>query len=562
MQPDQSQSATSSQPLARGRDLARATSVVSLLTTASRVLGLIRDMVVASFFGAGMVSDAFFVAFKVPNLLRRLVAEGSLTTAFVPIFSEELHHSKDRARYAVRSTTGFSLIITSILAILGMIYSAEITAVFAPGFAADPDKGALAASLMRLMFPYVIIVSLLALAASILNCLGYFALPALAPIDLNITAIVAVLLIAPFLDEPLRIYALAWSVLAGGIVGLLPQTALLRKLSFPMVPASPFRSEPVRKLCKLMLPAVLSASVYQLMIFINTSLASLLPEGSVSWLFYADRLFQFPLGVFSLAVASALLPALAGFAARRDEASLSHHLHLALGWNSFITIPSTVGLMMLSLPLIRTIFEHGTFGPEDTAPTAAALSAYCIGLWATSSQSILVRVFLAKKNSLIPALVSCGTIAINIFLALALMGGTTQPAASAFARSIIQAVDLLGVARMGHVGLALAGSLASFASLILLAALLPRLSTQLHWRSIVTDCLRSSVAAAAMGLLLFGISALGIGDFFEILLGVTLGASTYLGTSLLLKDPYAHQGLAFLRANATQFFARRRNTRG
>ncbi|MCB0345512.1 MAG: murein biosynthesis integral membrane protein MurJ, partial [Bdellovibrionales bacterium] len=336
---------TNSAPPAATSKVARATGVVSLMTLLSRILGLIRDMAIAGFFGAGRTTDAFFVAFKVPNLLRRLVAEGSLSTAFVPIFVEEREKSHEASREAVGAVTSFTICLTGFLTILGMIFAEEITLLFAPGFATEPEQVVLSSELLRLMFPYIVLVSALALAASILNSLGKFALPALAPALLNVVMIFAVFAVAPYLDEP--VFALAWAVLGGGILALLPQLMLLKKLGLELHFRNPLKSDAVRRLLKLMLPSILSASFYQFMVFINTLLASMLVEKSVSWLFYADRLFQFPLGVFSLAVATAVLPELSRHAARKNYTALNYQLTVALRWMTVVTIPATVGLMVL-----------------------------------------------------------------------------------------------------------------------------------------------------------------------------------------------------------------------
>lgn len=516
--------------------VARATGVVSLMTLLSRVLGLVRDMAIANYFGAGKATDAFFVAFKVPNLLRRLVAEGSLSTAFVPIFVEERERSEDQSHRAVGAVTSFTMLLTGTLTVLGIVYASEITLLFAPGFATDPSQVKLSADLLALMFPYVILVSALALASSILNALGKFAMPALAPALLNVAMIAAVLLVSPQLEDP--VFALAWSVLVGGVLALLPQLALLRRLGLGLHFRNPLKSPAVARLLRLMLPSILSSSFYQFMVFINTLLASMLAAKSVSWLFYADRLFQFPLGVFSMAVATAVLPSFSRHAARKDYTALNRQLTAALRWMTVITVPATVGLIVLSEPIISAIFEHGRFGAEDRIETAASLCAFAIGLWSVSCQSLIVRGFLAQKNSLIPSLVACASILLNIVIAFMLMGPAARVPEEGLGRAIAALQEAVYVFALGHVGLALAGSLSSMISVVALMALLPRVQIHVNLASLGLALAKTLTASAAMGLVLWAALDLIPGNALAtVLTAVPAGllvfilASTALGLS-------------------------------
>jgi len=524
----------------RRTGLAKATGIVGSLTLVSRVLGLVRDIVVAMFFGAGFATDAFFVAFKIPNLLRRLVAEGSLATAFVPIFTDHLDESDESGRKAFGAVSSFTLLLTLVLTILGVLYAPEIADFFAPGFAKHPEKKELAASLLRIMFPYVILVSILALASSALNALGVFAGPAAAPAILNVALITSVLFLREHFEQP--IYALAWAVLAGGVLALLPQLVLLHRRGFALHFRSPFRSEPVRRLLFLMLPSVVSASVYQIMVFINTLLASMLEEGSVSWLYYADRIFQFPLGVFSIALATAVLPSFSRLVSQGKNEEFSAQLSQTLSWVSFITIPAAAGLIVLAEPMVRTFYEHGLFDSESSLKTADALWAYALGLWSISVHTVLVRAYLANKNTKLPAYVSCISIAANICLACALMGPTASLAEGStpdggFAGLITSLQQSLSLYPLGHVGLALASSLATFLSAAALLALLPRLGVRVLMGGFFFSALRALAGSLVMvGVLTQVRDSVG-SDLLILLICVPVGALTYAACSFLLKTP-------------------------
>lgn len=519
----------------RKTGLARATGTVAALTLVSRVLGLLRDIIVAVYFGAGFATDAFFVAFKIPNLLRRLVAEGSLATAFVPIFTDNLSKSDESGREAFGSIASFTLLLTLTLSILGIYFSPEIADFFAPGFAQDPDKRELAASLLRIMFPYVVLVSLLALSSSALNALGVFAGPAAAPALLNVALIISVLTMRDYFEQPID--SLAWAVLAGGVLALIPQLILLAKRGFALKFLSPFGSPAVKELLTLMLPSVISASVYQIMVFINTLLASLLSEGSVSWLYYADRIFQFPLGVFSIALATAVLPSFSRLVSEGKDEAFAHQLSHTLSWVSFITIPASVGMIVLAQPLVSSFYEHGLFDSGSSKNTASALWAYAVGLWSISVHTVLVRAFLAKKNTTLPAVVACVSISLNILLACALMGPAVVEPSTRFAELIVQAQQALAFFSLGHVGLALAGSLTTVLSAACLVLLLPRLGISLHFGVFSLALLRSLLASALMALSVSTVASMIDSSILTLVICVPLGALVYAAASFSLKSP-------------------------
>ena len=519
-------SAPKNSSLSSSKSILKAGMSVSIATLASRILGLGRDIVIASIFGAGMATDAFFVAFKIPNLLRRLVAEGALSSVFVPLFTEELHKGEAQAKRALAQVSGFCLLLTTSLCLLGIFFAPELTQLFAPGFGEGSQRAILAESLLRLMFPFIVLVSLLALASGALNALGIFGLPAFAPAILNFVMISMTLGCLGLFEEP--IFALASSVLLGGALSLLPQLYLLRKHGFPLRFESPFRKPLVRRLIRLMFPAFLSASVYQIMVFINTLLASLLEEGSVSWLYFADRLFQFPLGVFSIALATAILPALSQASASGNLEQMKKQLTTALRLVSFVTVPAATGLIILSEPIVRVIYEHGTFQTSSTIKTAQALSAYSLGLWSISSQTIIIRAFLAQKNTLLPAIASVVAIALNIIVALALMGEPIGETNSYLAELLSSIATSINFIPLGHVGLALAGSITSFISLSLLLCCLQRVQLSLDWEQWLTSFWKAALASALMGLALYPLQNYFIlPRLLVVLIGVPLGIIVY-----------------------------------
>jgi putative peptidoglycan lipid II flippase len=526
--------------------LARASGIVAAMTLASRILGMLRDMVIAFVFGAGFATDAFFVAFKIPNLLRRLVAEGSLATAFVPLFSDELAKSHEDALLALRQVATFTFLLTVCLTIIGMFFAAELTAFFAPGFIANPEKFELARKLLVVMFPYVVLVSTLALASGVLNTLGVFAWPAAAPAILNVCLIGAVLIFGDSFEP--KVMVLAYGVLLGGVCALVPQIVSLKNFGFSIRFSNPSAAPVVRKLGRLMLPSVVSASVYQLMVFINTVLASLLQEGSVSWLYYADRLFQFPLGVFSIAVGTALLPALSRAAANDDQNEFVSNLKRAFSWVSYITIPASVGLILLARPLASSIYFRGSFSENDLLQTSAALCAFAVGLWSISCHTILVRCYLAKKNTSLPALVACLSIGINFVLALCLMGPPLDGETSNASSLILAIQSYLPTYHFGHLGLALSGSLASFFNFYILLVLLRKVSVSLPLRSILRDAISSIIASIIMGLVLINLPTFSsVHIVLTLLLKVILGVITYLSITNLLRIPAALELLSLVK---------------
>ncbi|MBN2398290.1 MAG: murein biosynthesis integral membrane protein MurJ [Deltaproteobacteria bacterium] len=453
----------------------KAAWVVGLSTLLSRVFGFIRDVVVAGFFGAGLATDAFFVAFRIPNLLRRLFAEGSLTIAFVPVFTEHLKkRSKEEALELASAAFTLLSIVLALVSVAGILLSPWIVMVMAPGFSDVPDKYALTVFLTRLMFPYIFFISLVALCMGILNSLRHFAAPALAPVVLNICMIASVFALKDLFAEP--ILSLAVGVMAGGILQLAMQFPFLIKVGARLKPSFRFGHPGIRRIGVLMLPAVFGAAVYQANVFIGTILASLLPGGSVSYLYYADRVVELPLGVFAIAVGTAALPSFSEQAAERDYENLKRTISFSLRLILFVTIPAMAALIVLRVPIISVLFQRGQFDVASTLPTAQALLYYSVGLWAFSCIRVIVSAFYALQDTRTPVKIAVVALLVNVAASVALMFP------------------------MKHNGLALATSIASAVNIIVLAVILERKVGQFLQRDFWVSVSRTTLASAVMTL--------------------------------------------------------------
>ncbi|OLD67982.1 MAG: murein biosynthesis integral membrane protein MurJ [Candidatus Rokubacteria bacterium 13_1_20CM_70_15] len=368
------------------RQVVRALGSIGSATLVSRVVGFVRDIVVALVFGAGPVTDAFFVAFRIPNILRRLLAEGALSTAMIPVFSEYfVTQSRPEVLRMLRAVLALALVALGVTALLGIATAPWLVTAIAPGIAEDPARGGLAVLLTRVMFPYVVLVGLAALAAGALNAQGRFFASALGPAVQNVGMILAISLLASRVDPP--ILSLAIGVLLGGIGQLLVQLPSLRRSGLLVLPGSQFRHPA--------LAAVFGLAAVQVMVFVNTLLASLLRPGSISYLYYADRVMEFPLGVFGIALASASLPVMARQAAARETRAVADTLNFSLRLAAYIALPAMAGLVVLRAPIVRVLFERGKFGPAETAATADALAWYAIGLAGFAGSRITAQVFYA-----------------------------------------------------------------------------------------------------------------------------------------------------------------------
>lgn len=424
------------------------------LTLVSRVLGFVRDMVIAGFFGANAATDAFFVAFKIPNFLRRLFAEGTFAQAFVPVLSGcRETQGDDAARAFIARVGGSFALILALLTGLGMVAAPVLIWLFAPGFHGHPEQYDLSVDLLRITFPYLFFICLTALAGSILNTWNHFAVPAFTPVLLNLCMIMATVWLAPHLDQPIQ--ALAIGVFAAGALQLAFQLPALKRLGLLPRPRIDFRDAGVRRLLQLMAPAIFGASVGQLNLLINTLIASLLATGSISWLYYSDRLVEFPLGIFGVGLGTVILPHLSKSQARRDPGDFSRSIDWALRWLLLIGLPAALGLILLAEPLMYTLFQYDQFTQEDARMAARSLMAYGIGLMGFLGVKILVPGFSAREDLITPARFGVYAVIVNLALSLLL-------------------ALLLAPAGWAHAGLALAASLASLVNAGLLLGTLYR----------------------------------------------------------------------------------------
>jgi putative peptidoglycan lipid II flippase len=499
------------------RQVVGALGSIGAATLASRVLGFARDMLVASAFGAGPVTDAFFVAFRIPNILRRLLGEGALSTAVIPVFTEyAVNQPRAQLVGMLRAVLAAALLVLGATTLVGVAIAPWLLAVIAPGFG-DPAQRELAVLLTRIMFPYLLLVGLAALAMGVLNSQGRFFAAALGPAVLNVGMIVGVLALAQRIDPP--IVALAIGVLVGGLGQLLVQVPDVRRLGLLVSPAWDLRHPALGRVARLLLPAVFGLAAVQVMVFVNTLLASLLPAGSISFLYYADRVMEFPLGIFGIALASASLPAMSRQAAAGNTAGVAATLNFALRLAVYISAPATVGLVLLSTPITRLLFERGRFGPEDTAATAVALVWYAVGLVGFAGARIAAQAFYAIREP----------------------GTAVRLGAIAVAANVLAAVTLMGP--LGHAGLAAASSVGAYVNLLGLLWVGRRRFGRLGGRALLASLVRTGVACVPLALWCVLLTRLGGdgGAFANQLLWLAAaiggGAVVFIVASAVLRSP-------------------------
>jgi putative peptidoglycan lipid II flippase len=500
-------------------NLLKALATISSITLVSRILGFVRDAVIARAFGAGLYTDAFFVAFRLPNLLRRLFAEGAFAQAFVPILGEYRNtRTGEETRSLIDHVATMLAAVLAIVSVVGIIAAAPIIYFTAPGFSADPDKFAVTVQLLRITFPYILFISLTSFAGAILNTWSRFSVPAFTPTLLNVSFIVFALWLAPYFDPP--ILALAWAVFAGGVLQLVFQLPFLARIG--MLPRLRFnlKDPGVWRILKLMGPAVFGVSIGQISLVINTIFASFLVTGSVSWLYYADRLMEFPTGLLGVALGTILLPSLTRSFADKTTGEYSKLLDWGLRLTFMLALPCALALALLAVPLIATLFHHGAFGIDDVMMTRNALMAYSVGLLGLILVKVLAPGFYARQNIRTPVKIGLITLA---------------------ATQLLNPLFIFGL-HLGHAGLALAISLGACINAGLLYCALRRqdiFQPQPGWGIFLA---KVALALLALGAVLWW--AMGADDLWldasawwrigRLATLVVLGAAVYLGTLWLL----------------------------
>lgn len=403
------------------KKLLRSTFLFGIMTSVSRVLGFVRDIVFGYFFGASSSFDAFLLAFRIPNLFRRLVAEGAFAQAFVPTLSEyKVKESKDAVFDFLAAVTGALASFLVVLTVLGILFSPFIISLFAPGFSEDGGRHELATLMLRITFPYLFLVSIVALLSAVLNCYGSFAAPAFAPVFLNIALIFAAFYLVPLND--MGVTALAWGVVLGGILQLIFIVPFLYKKNLLFIPRLNWSHPGVKQVMLLMAPALLGVGVHQINILVNTIFASFLETGSISWLYYSDRLMELPLGVFGVAIATVVLPSLSKQHTRKTTKEFSNTLDWALRLVLLCGLPSMIGLYFLAGPIISTLFHHGEFTKLDVFNAGLSLEAYAVGLLSLMLVKVLASAYYSRKDIKTPVKIAIYTMIFNLVLCGALIG--------------------------------------------------------------------------------------------------------------------------------------------
>ena len=448
--------------------------LVGLLTFISRLIGYLRDVVVAYYFGASYQTDAFYVAFRIPNLLRRLFAEGSITVAFVPIFTEYLNEGYEEAKKALNSIFTVLFFVICIISVLGIIFSPFIVKLFAYGF--DEKTFELAVELNRIMFPYIVFISLAALSMGILNTLKHFFAPAFSPALFNIIIILSIAAFYNVFDNPLK--ALAVGVLIGGAMQLIINIPFLIKNNFLFRFSGNLFHPAVRGLVILVAPQLFGLAVYNFNILVNTQYASFMPDGTITYLYFSERLIEFPLGVIAVSIATVMLPKLSAEAASKNFDVFRKDYLFSLQMMLYILIPSLMGLIALRVPLCMVLFQRGEFSDTAVLNTAQAVLGYAIGLWAIGGLRITVPAFYALKDTKTPVKIAFIAFIVNIIFGY-----------------------VLGIYfSMHQLGLAIASSISSILNFILLFYILNSRTKQLFSRQFILFVTRITIIALLMGI--------------------------------------------------------------
>lgn len=459
------------------RQLLKRVSTVGSWTLVSRILGFVRDVMIARVLGAGILADAFFVALKLPNFFRRIFGEGTLTVALIPVLAEQKEKSQEEAHQYLNALAGLLLLSLVLFTVLGMVLMPWMLLVFAPGFHDEPERWQQTLLLARWMFPYLALISLTAMAWAVLNSYRKFAIPAATPALLNVGMIIAALFFAPLMEN--AALALAWGVLLGGVLQLAVQFPALKAIGWVPRPNLRVRMPAIARTMRLFFPAVLGTSAVQFNILVGTALATLLPVGAVSYLYYADRIVQLPLGLFGIAMGTALLPTLSDHFAQKQHQRALEDLRHGLVWLSWICVPSVVGLFLLAEPVVRLLFEHGAFDHAASMATTHTLMMYTLGLLCFCWVKILATACYAQHEAKAPTRFAAMSVAANIVFAVLLMDS------------------------MLYLGLALATSLASLLNMLLLIHYLQKKHGVLFGVTTLWRMAKSCLAVIPMGIYLW-----------------------------------------------------------
>ncbi len=492
------------------KNVSRAAGTVGGMTLVSRLFGFLRDAVIAMMYGASSSADAFFVAFRIPNLQRRLLGEGAIGSAFIPVFSQYLGEKSEKEAWNLAASL-FNILVLFLTATTALIYffAPWVIAVFAPGFLDQPDKFDLAVQLTRWMSPFLICIGLAAFCMGVLNSFKVFALSAAAPTILNISMILAALFLTPYFDEP--ILALAVGVLIGGCIQFAVQFWAVLKKGFRFVSGFNWRNPGIVRIGKLILPAIFGLAVYEVNIMVDTLLASLLAEGSISYLYYANRLVQLPMGVFAVALSVAILPTLSDQAAKNNFSELIQTLNFGIRLILFITIPSMAGLVILRFPIVNALWERGEFDRATTDGTAFALLFYSLGLCAFAGIKVVVAAFYSLQDTKTPARIGIYAMLLNIVFCLLLMGP------------------------LAHGGLALATTLSSLFNVGALVFILKKRFGLIGGKKIVASIGKTSLSTLLMGAAVYFFNDAFYNPDAVLLVKLTvLAATIFLGVGLFL----------------------------
>lgn len=480
----------------------RSALTVSSFTLLSRILGFFRDILVATTFGSGVFSDAYFVAFRIPNLLRSIFAEGALTSAFVPTFTEEAKKNDTSAQAAFSTVATFLIVTTTIFTITGIFFSDYIVDLFAPGFKNTPEIRTLCIQLTMIMMPYIICVSLVSLLNGVLNTYGIYGASAKAQVYMNCALIAGGCICLFIHDLTIAAYILSVSVLIGGIVQVITQLPAIHRQSLRLILTTAFYSNATKQTIKLMLPAILGATIYQLTIMIMTMFASLQEAGSVSWLFYADRIIQLPIGVFSIALASVLLPHLSQARVNKDNIAFHQYLLDSLRYSSFVLIPIIGFIYLYTESIVSLLFERGAFDQTAVINTARAVRIMSFGIWFTTCHSMMTRALISRNDTKTPTLIGGISLISTVFFIIIFSGNsvTTNDQLSQLIRQ--SAVYLHTTYSLGFAGLPLSSTLSTALSFLLIFIILSYKETGINWKIFIVSTLKTLAAVVLTILIL------------------------------------------------------------